>query len=68
MECLKPPFTHDFGKDFPVVQYANDTFIIMPACSQQVLVIKDILEKYATSTGLKIKFHKSSLVPINPST
>jgi hypothetical protein len=33
--------------DFPVIQYANDTLIIMPADQDQVRVMKDILEKYA---------------------
>jgi hypothetical protein len=27
--------------------------------------MKDILEKYAQSTGLKISFHESSMIPIN---
>jgi hypothetical protein len=51
--------------DFPVVQYAYDTLVIFPADIEQVLVMKNILEKYATSTGLKINFHKSSMIPIN---
>jgi hypothetical protein len=45
----------------PFVQYVDDTLIIMPACPQQILCLKDILEKYAQYTGLKINFHKSSL-------
>lgn len=51
--------------DYPVVQYADDTLVIMPACLVQMEIMKEILEKYAQSTGLKINFHKSSLVPIN---
>jgi hypothetical protein len=62
---LQAPFSPDFDMDFPVVQYADDTLIIMPACSHQVTMMKSILEKYATSTGLQINFHKSSLIPIN---
>jgi hypothetical protein len=62
---LRAPFSPDYGMDFPVIQYADDTLIIMPADQDQVRVMKDILEKYAQSTSLKINFHKSSLTPIN---
>jgi hypothetical protein len=50
--------------DFLVVQYADDTLIIMLACNNQVITMKCILEKYAASTRLQINFHKSSLIPI----
>jgi retron-type reverse transcriptase len=62
---LKAPFTPDYGMDYPIVQYADDTLIIMPAEQDQVRVMKGILERYANSTGLKINFHKSSMIPIN---
>jgi retron-type reverse transcriptase len=65
---LRAPFSPDFGVDFPVIQYADDTLIIMPADETQILLMKNILEQYANSTGLKINFYKSSLVPINIST
>jgi hypothetical protein len=65
---LQAPFSHTYQMDFPVVQYANDTLIIMKACNAQVLAMKDILQKYADSTGLHINFHKSSIIPINLST
>jgi hypothetical protein len=51
--------------DFPIVQYVDDTLIIIPACPIQIRVMKEILEKYVESTGLHIIFHKSSLIPIN---
>jgi hypothetical protein len=51
--------------DFPVIQYANDTLVIMPVDNAQLRIMGDILEQYAQSTSLKINFHKSSLVPIN---
>ena len=65
---LKPPLSPDFGADYPVVQYADDTILIMPACPQQITIMQDILQKYAASTGLHINFHKSSLIPLNMST
>jgi hypothetical protein len=51
--------------DFLVVQYVDDTLVIMPADQDQILVMQEILEKYALSTGLNLNFHKYSLIPIN---
>jgi hypothetical protein len=51
--------------DYPVVQYADDTLFIIPADLNQVLALKDILHKFSVSTGLKVNYHKSSMVPIN---
>jgi hypothetical protein len=51
--------------DFPIVQYADDTLLIMEACPQQLLVLKSILNTFAYSTGLKMNYSKSSMFPIN---
>jgi hypothetical protein len=48
-----------------VVQYADDTIIVMQGEEQQLLTLKDILQKIAISSGLKVNNHKSFLVPIN---
>ena len=48
-----------------MIQYADDTILILPACTQQALIVKDSLTDYASSIGLKINFHKSTLIPIN---
>lgn len=48
-----------------MVQYADDTILIMPACPTQVACMKKILLDYADSIGLKINFHKSMMVPMN---
>jgi hypothetical protein len=37
----------------------------MPACATQLGVMKGLLDDYATSTGLRINYSKSMLVPIN---
>jgi hypothetical protein len=51
--------------DFPIIQYADDTLLILPADLDQVMALKDLLEVYSQSTGLCIKYHKSSMLPIN---
>ena len=50
---------------YPVIQYADDTIVVLPACLLQAAKLKQILEDYATSIGLKINFHKSTIFPIN---
>jgi hypothetical protein len=47
------------------VQYADDTLLIVPADEIQILALKDALHNFSVSTGLKINFAKSSMVPIN---
>ena len=61
---LLPPFPHGLDVPFPVVQYADDTIIIMQGCELQLTLLKEILHKIILSSGLKV-YHKSCLVPIN---
>ena len=56
-----------YSNDFPVVQYADDTILIMQAKVNQVLHLKHLLAQFSDSTGLKVNYHKSSMVPINVS-
>ena len=53
--------------DFPIVQYADDTLLILPACVDQVLALKEVLLKFSLSTGLRVNYNKSSMIPINMS-
>jgi hypothetical protein len=62
---LAHPLGHDFGGDFPIIQYGDDTLIIMPAEPDQLVNLQSILSDFASSTGLKVNFSKSSLIPIN---
>jgi hypothetical protein len=61
---ISPPLQYSACPDFPVIQYADDTLVIMKADAQQLLCIKAILNSYAQSTGLKINYSKSSMMPI----
>ena len=61
---LKLPIPcHD--QDYPIVQYADDTLIILPADKAQLLALKNMLQVFSTSIGLVVNYHKSSMVPIN---
>lgn len=53
------------SSDFPIIKYADDTLMIMEASSQQLYFLKAILNTFAESTGLKVNYSKSIMVPIN---
>jgi hypothetical protein len=62
---ISPPLHCPACPDFPVVQYADDTLVILKADARQHLCVKAILNSYAQSTGLKVNYSKSSMMPIN---
>jgi hypothetical protein len=53
------------GNDYPIIQYADDTIIVLPADSDQLSVFKGLLDQYAAFTVLKVNYQKSSMIPIN---
>jgi hypothetical protein len=53
------------GSPCLVLQYADDTLIIMRADSAGAVRLKEILDQFAAATGLTINFHKSTLVPMH---
>ena len=57
IECHDP--------DFPIIQYADDIILILPADEAQLVALRDMLHVFAKSTGLKVNFSKSMMVPIN---
>jgi hypothetical protein len=56
------------GEPCQVLQYANDTLIIMRAGVCAAARLKHLLEVLAEATGLVINFHKSTLVPMHVAT
>jgi hypothetical protein len=54
-----------YTSDFSIIQYDDDTILIMQACPQQLFALKGILNAFTESTGLKVNYSKSSMVPIN---
>lgn len=59
------PLSEDFGGDFLVVQYADDTLLILPTKARTLFNLKGILISFSNSTCLHVNFNKSFLVPIN---
>jgi hypothetical protein len=62
---LQAPIPNRGSNDYPIVQYADDTIIMLPAEAEQLQVLKEVLKEYTDFTGLKVNYHKSSLIPIN---
>jgi mannosylglycoprotein endo-beta-mannosidase len=55
------------GADFPIVQYADGTLIILEACERQLLVLKKLLHDFSRATGLRVNYSKSNIMPVNVS-
>ena len=51
-----------------VLQYADDTLILLKGEVQQILVLKELLDTFSCFSGLRINYHKSTLIPIHMST
>jgi hypothetical protein len=59
LNLLKHPPGKDYGYDYPMLQYANDTIIILPAEALQLFTFKGLLRSFSNSTGLKVNYQKS---------
>lgn len=64
---LKHPLSDDFQGDYPIVQYADNTLLIMPGDARTLFNLRGLLRSFSDSTGLHVNFAKSFLVPINMS-
>jgi hypothetical protein len=62
---LRLPLSNTCGSDFPIIQYADDTILIMEACPKQLFFLKAMLNSFAESTELHVNYHKSNIYPIN---
>jgi hypothetical protein len=59
---LQLPIHVGYTQDFPIVQYVDGTLLIMETCPRQ---LKSLLNTFASATGLKVNYAKSSMVSIN---
>jgi hypothetical protein len=62
---LKLPIPLQYSNYFPILQYADDILIVLEGCGRQLFALKALLNSFALSTGLKVNFAKSFLIPIN---
>ena len=52
---------------YPIIQYADGTIMVVPVDERQLLALKEMLISFHLSTGLKVNFNKSSMIPLNVS-
>lgn len=59
--------SHPLASERPctVLQYADDTLIVLPPDAAQLHTLKRILLQFSETTGLTINFHKSTFTPIH---
>jgi hypothetical protein len=62
---LSTPMKYGSCPDFLVIQYADDTLIVLPADAKQLICLKAILHTFSESTGLRVNYQKSNMYPIN---
>ena len=62
---LKHPLSDSFGGDYPILQYSDDTLLILPGEARTLFNLTGLLRSSSDSTGLHVNFNKSFLVPIN---
>jgi hypothetical protein len=60
------PITEDLGQKYPIIQYTDDTDMIMPADIDQLMHLKDLLHTFSASTGhmstiTKLPWYQSTL-------
>jgi hypothetical protein len=68
MGLLQLPIPSYEQAGFPIIQYVDDTIILLKASQMQLLCLKSILETFAQSIGLRVNYSKSGLVPLNMTT
>jgi hypothetical protein len=59
------PHPIESGTPCAVLQYADDTLILLKGIPSVVSQLKIILDQFATATGLSINYNKSIAVPIH---
>jgi hypothetical protein len=62
---LKLPIPERAGSDFPIVQYVDDTLLIMEASPRQLITLKNLLSSFVAASGLKVNYNKTVMLPIN---
>jgi hypothetical protein len=62
---IEAPLVCPACPDFPVIQYADDSLIVLKANANHLFCLKALLLSFAESTSLKVNYSKSNMFPIN---
>lgn len=65
--CMSGALHHPLGVAgyCPVLQYADDTLIMVHGSLAEVVTLKCILDAFAAMTGLLLNYHKTTFIPMN---
>jgi hypothetical protein len=66
-DILHLPIDAGYSTDFPIIQYADDTLLILEACPFQLFALGAILNTFVDSTWLRVNYANSCLYLINVS-
>ena len=59
---LELPIRRNTNGDYPVIQYADDMIIILPACTRQLAKVKEILEHHAGKEAILFQAFKHAML------
>jgi hypothetical protein len=65
MGLLGLPIPGRDTKNFPMIQYADDTLLFLQADARQMFCLKALLNSFAEATSLLVNYSKSCLIPLN---
>jgi retron-type reverse transcriptase len=55
---LNLPIPVSLDSDFPIIQYADDTLIILEGDTRQIIFLKSVINTFSEITGLRVNFQK----------
>jgi hypothetical protein len=58
MGLLRLPLIQHYGQDYSIIQYVDDTILIMEACPRQLIFLKVVLNSFAMSIGFHLNYQK----------
>lgn len=66
-ECVDSALEHPLlpRAPCPVLQYADDTLILVKGDMRAVQRLKQVLDSFSAATGLTINYHKSTFIPMS---
>jgi hypothetical protein len=62
---LQLPIPSNDKDRFSIIQYADDTIILLQASQRQLLCLKDLLETFAQSIGRMVNYAKPEMISLN---
>jgi hypothetical protein len=63
---IRAPIPHD-DDEFPIIQCADDTLLVLQADANQLVFLRALLNNYETASGLRVNFRKSQMTQISMS-